>query len=69
MKRDRGMSMKMTIRKMNDVTILDLSERVALGEESARLCDAVREVLLKGSIRIIVNLGEVIYIDSSGWAN
>jgi anti-sigma B factor antagonist len=48
------------------VAILDLGDRITLGEESGRLRDAVREIIVKGSKKIIVNLGEVSYIDSSG---
>ena len=65
-KGDRGMSMKLTIREVNEVTILDLTGRITLGGESGRLRDAVREIVVKGSKRIILNLGEVSYIDSSG---
>lgn len=60
------MSMKLTIREVNEVTILDLSDRITLGEESGRLRNAVREIVVKGSKKIILNLGEVSYIDSSG---
>ena len=60
------MSMKLNTREVNEVTILDLGDRITLGEESGRLRDAVREIVNKGSKKIIVNLGEVSYIDSSG---
>jgi len=60
------MSMTLLTRTVNEVTILDLGERITLGEGSGRLRDAVREILLKGSKKMIVNLGEVTYIDSSG---
>jgi len=60
------MSMKLSIREIDGVTILDLGDRITLGEESGRLRDAVREIVLKGSTKIIMNLGEVRYIDSSG---
>jgi anti-sigma B factor antagonist len=65
-KGDRGMSMKLTIREVNEVTILDVGGRITLGEESGRLRDAVREIVVKGSKKIILNLGDVSYIDSSG---
>ena len=58
--------MKLNTREVNEVTILDLGDRITLGEESGRLRDAVREIVNKGSKKIIVNLGEVSYIDSSG---
>jgi anti-sigma B factor antagonist len=60
------MSMKLTTREVSEVTILDLGDRITLDEESGRLRDAVREIIVKGSKKIIVNLGEVSYIDSSG---
>jgi anti-sigma B factor antagonist len=60
------MSMKLTTREVNEVKILDLGDRITLGEESGRLRDAVREIVAQGSKKIIVNLAEVSYIDSSG---
>jgi anti-sigma B factor antagonist len=60
------MSMKLTTREVNGVTILDLGERITLGEGSERLRGAVRGTLAEGLKHIIVNLGEVSYIDSSG---
>lgn len=58
--------MRLTTREVNGVTILDLGDRITLGEESRRLRDAVREIIAKGSNKIIVNLADVNYIDSSG---
>jgi anti-sigma B factor antagonist len=60
------MSMKLSTREVNEVTILDLGDRITLGEESGRLRDTVRGIVDKGSTKIILNLGEVSYIDSSG---
>jgi anti-sigma B factor antagonist len=60
------MSMKLSTREVNEVTILDLGDRITLGEESGRLRDTVRGIVDKGSKKIILNLGEVSYIDSSG---
>ena len=62
----QGMSMKLTTREVNEVTILDLGDRITLGEESGRLRDTVRGIVAQGSKKIIVNLGEVSYIESSG---
>jgi len=59
-------SMKITTRQVDGVTILDLSGRITLGEGSVLLRDAVRDLLAKGSKRILLNLGDVNYIDSSG---
>ncbi len=60
------MSMKLKTRQVDGVTILDCSGRITLGEGSVQLRDAVRDLLAKGSKNILLNLGEVTYIDSSG---
>jgi anti-sigma B factor antagonist len=60
------MSMKVTTRQVDGVTILDLSGRITLGEGSVTLRDAIRDLVAKGSKRILLNLGDVSYIDSSG---
>ena len=60
------MSMKFTTREMNGVTILDLSGKITLGEGGATLRDEVRGIVSKGSKKILLNLGDVNYIDSSG---
>jgi anti-sigma B factor antagonist len=59
-------SMKIKTRQVDGVTILDLSGRITLGEGSVQLRDAVRDLLSKGSKQILLNLGDVTYIDSSG---
>jgi anti-sigma B factor antagonist len=45
---------------------MDCSGRITLGEGSVQLRDAVRDLLGKGSKQILLNLGDVTYIDSSG---
>src|ERR1700757_672907 len=60
------MSMKVQTRQVDGVTILDLSGRITLGEGSVTITDAVRDVLAKGSNKILLNLGDISYIDSSG---
>ena len=60
------MSMKISTRQVDGVTILDLSGRITLGEGSVQLRNAVRELLSKGSKNILLDLSEVNYIDSSG---
>lgn len=60
------MSMKISTRQVDGVTILDLSGRITLGEGSVQLRDAVRDLLAKGQKQILLNLAEVNYIDSSG---
>ena len=60
------MSMKVSTRQVDGVTILDLSGRITLGEGSVQLRDAIRDLLAKGSKLILLNLADVNYIDSSG---
>ena len=60
------MSLKSSTRQVDGVTILDLSGRITLGEGSVVLRDTIREVLGKGEKKILLNLGDVTYIDSSG---
>ena len=58
--------MKASTRQVNGVTIVDLSGRITLGEGSVVLRDTVRDLLGKGNKKILLNLGDVSYIDSSG---
>jgi len=60
------MSMKFKTRQVDGVTVLDLSGRITLGDGSVTLRDAVQDSLSKGSKHILLNLGGVDYIDSSG---
>ena len=60
------MTMKANTRQVDGVTIVDLSGRITLGEGSVVLRDLVRELLNKGSKRILLNLGDVTDIDRSG---
>ncbi len=60
------MSIKVSTRQVDGVTILDLSGRITLGEGSVVLRDAIRDLLAKGDKNILLNLGDVSYIDSSG---
>ncbi len=65
--------MKYAIRPVGDVTIFDISGRISLGEALAlgapagtMLHDALRQVLASGGRKILFNLREVTYVDSSG---
>jgi anti-sigma B factor antagonist len=59
-------TMKASNRRVDGVTILDLSGRITLGEGSVVLRDQIRELLGKNEKKILLNLGDVTYIDSSG---
>jgi anti-sigma B factor antagonist len=60
------MNMTTSTRQSGNVTIVDISGRIILGEESAALRQMVCDLLSKGHKRILFNLGDVNYIDSSG---
>jgi len=53
-------------REAGDVTILDLAGKITIGEGSVQLREAVRRLLDDGKKKILLNLGEVAYVDSSG---
>ena len=53
-------------RQAGDVTILDMSGAVRMGEGSIALRDAVRTLVDSGKKKVLLNLGGVKYIDSSG---
>jgi len=67
------MSLKYNTRQSGDVTILDLNGRLSLGEALAFgpgsgvvLGETVRELAKKGQKKIVLNLADVSYVDSSG---
>jgi len=53
-------------RQEGDVIILDLSGKITIGEGSVQLREAVRKLLDEGKKKILLNLGDVAYVDSSG---
>ncbi|HEU4415072.1 MAG TPA: STAS domain-containing protein [Candidatus Angelobacter sp.] len=60
------MSMKATNRQVDGVSVVDMSGRITLGEGSVVLRDTIRDLIGKGQKKILLNLGDVTYIDSSG---
>jgi len=53
-------------RSSDGITIVDLKGRITLGEGTVTVRDTVHDLLSKGQNRILLNLGDVNYIDSSG---
>lgn len=53
-------------RQAGDITILDLDGKVTIGEGSVALRSAIRRLLGEGKNKILLNLGGVGYVDSSG---
>ena len=60
------MALAIASREVDGVIVLDLSGRITLGEGSVQLRDAIRDLIGKGQKHILLDLGEVNYIDSSG---
>jgi len=53
-------------RQAGDVTILDLSGEVRIGDSSVALRDSIRNLADAGKTKVLLNLAGVKYIDSSG---
>jgi anti-sigma B factor antagonist len=45
---------------------MDVAGRITLGEGSSAMRDALRDLVAKNQKKILLNLGDVTYIDSSG---
>lgn len=60
------MSVKLTTRQVGDVTVIDATGRITLGEGASTFRDTIRDLATKGNKKLLVNLGDVSYIDSSG---
>ena len=59
-------NLKINERRVGKVTILDIEGNLRIGEGSAQLQQAIRRLLAEGQNQILLNLGQVAYIDSSG---
>jgi len=59
-------SVKLSTRQVGDVTVVDVAGRITLGEGSSALRDLLRDMVGKSQKKILLNLGDVSYIDSSG---
>jgi anti-sigma B factor antagonist len=59
-------SVKMTTRQVGDVTVIDAAGRITLGEGASTFRDTIRGLSSSGHKKLLLNLGEVSYIDSSG---
>ena len=58
--------MKIETRTVGDVYVLDCSGKITLGEGTMAIRNTVKDVLKGGGKKIILNLSDVNYIDSSG---
>jgi anti-sigma B factor antagonist len=60
------MSLKLNSRQVDGITVIDVSGRITLGEGSSVIRDELRDLVAKGNKKILLNLGDITYIDSSG---
>jgi len=58
--------LNITERQAGDITVLDMNGKVTLGEGSVALRTTIRRLLGEGKKNILLNLGQVGYVDSSG---
>jgi anti-sigma B factor antagonist len=60
------MSAKINVRHVEGVTVLEVSGRIVLGEGGIAFRDSIQNVLRTDTKKIVVDLGGVNYMDSSG---
>ena len=60
------MSVKLSTRQVGDVTVIDAVGRITLGEGASTFRDTLKDLAAKGNQKLLLNLSEVTYIDSSG---
>ena len=53
-------------RVVEGVSVLDLGGKIVLGEGDLQIKERIRDLLADGQRRILLNLGDVSYIDSAG---
>jgi anti-sigma B factor antagonist len=60
------MQLKLTKRTVDGILAIECSGRIVFGEETSLLRDEVKKAIADNIKRIVLNLGEVSYIDSGG---
>lgn len=58
--------MEIKERVVEAISVLDLSGRIVLGEGDMQIKERIRDLLADGQRKILLNLGDVSYIDSAG---
>jgi anti-sigma B factor antagonist len=53
-------------RVVEGVSVLDLSGKIVLGEGDLQVKDRIKDLLADGQRKVLLNLGDVSYIDSAG---
>ena len=60
------MNLKTKIRQVDGVAVVDVSGRIILGEETQLLRETIQGLLAEGQLEILLDLGEVSFVDSAG---
>lgn len=60
------MALTTKVRHVGDVAIVDLNGKITLGENTGILRDELRSLLAQGNKHIVLNMGDVTYVDSAG---
>lgn len=60
------MALNIDTKESNGATVLTLTGRVTLGDESNQLRSKIKELLAQGKNRMVLDLGDTSYIDSAG---
>jgi anti-sigma B factor antagonist len=60
------MALTTNVRRSGNVSIVDLSGKITLGESTGILRDELRSLLAQGNKNIILNMADVSYVDSAG---
>jgi anti-sigma B factor antagonist len=63
---EASMSAKASIRQSGNVTVVDLSGKITLGEGSGMLRTTIKDLVTAGNKNILLNLKDVSYLDSAG---
>jgi anti-sigma B factor antagonist len=61
------MSLSLNTRHVNDVTVVDVAGRITLGDGTNTLRDAMEGLVAGGGRKVLLNLADTSYIDSSGF--
>ncbi len=60
------MDLEIQVRSVGDTAVVDLSGQATIGPGSDRMYSRLRELIDGGARKVLLNLGEVTQIDSSG---
>jgi len=60
------MQLKLSKRTVDGILVVSGNGRIVFGDESGLLRDEIKKAIAEGNKRIVLNLGEINYIDSGG---